>query len=376
MRTKYLNLVPVIAGTALCSASPVIAQSVQEPVVVEPGPVAASSRFITATKGVTASLDISEEESKAEVAVGGSFFAEHSTSADRRSQDELLWKIGAELPVGGKSNLLDKSTLDFLSGGVTFSGALTWTHSSSRPDQLDERFFEPHIEEARQACLAKRAANDCSAEFANNGLKASSLVLNNLPDLYERLVGKSSRRNYDNYWIIGLKGSVGIKDFYFTTPGTLAESKDGRESYSTALSFTYFPRDRVSAFTLEAEYSNAYEAADETIVCKTVIITPADDCVTASPTGPTLKEHIVLRGEYRNSQVFSIAGRSVGLGLSGSVDTLSGDIGVEMPLYFDLGSSSPFLPGVKLGYSRIADKPKNDNEDFTIALFLKTSFGF
>lgn len=362
----------LLSGACLLTGLPLTALNAQDlaPVtLVEAGPPAPSDRFDTITYGATASLDISEKKAETNLSAGGDLTTTRQAGGGTQVQDALLWKAGLQIPLAGNADLTDDATLDFLDGGLTFTGGVTWKHFTSSLQALADPVFEPYLEEAIAECArqAGRTAEQCAVL---RSLPPAQAVRDYLPRIYRQL----DRTGYAGFWTVGLSGSLGFRNFDYVLPGTLAEKDVTHESYSVKLSGVYYPADRVSAFKLEAEYGEAYEPADETIVCKDVVSVPSEDCKKASPMAPEKQESLVFRAEMRRYLVSLDGGSGLGLALTGSVDALSGDLGVELPLYYNLGAKSPILPGIKFGYKKDVSKASNEDEEFSASVFLKTAF--
>ena len=328
-------------------------------------PPAASGRGDDPLSGISFSLDVSEEESKAGASIAGFFTKptpDDRTNPGRRTS--LGWKLGIDVPIGGTDDLLDRATLDKLGQGTKLSGAITFLSYKSDPAKLGSPEFIALMDRAAQVCRDKAKTDQERAGCAYYG-PSPSFVLKHLPSGQLAM----QRALFSGYWSGGLKGSASFKRYDWVSAGTLAKNNSKPTAYSAAAWVVYYPSDAVSAFKIEGEYASAPEQADEEIICKTVVVTPKDDCVKAAPSVPTREESLVVRGEYRRYFPFSSGKGGIGAALTGSVDTLSGDYGVELPIYLTLPQTTDVLPGIKFGYS-------SKKDDFTVSLFLKTSFGF
>ncbi len=353
-----------VAGSII-SFSQAKAQTLRGPDAVEEGPPAPSDRFDTITRGFSTSIDISEKEAKTSASIGGVLTTGQDTGIVEQKQDAFFWKLGVEAPIGGTTDLLDPK-LDVLDNQVSVTGSLTWKSYSSSLSDLSDPRFEPYVRAAIEVCEEQKK-KDCDAHLR---VPSSIFVQDHLPEVYRHL----SSAIYDPFYAVSFKGGVGVKEFDYTLPGAFTDEDDTKVSYSLAIAGVYYPSDTVSAWKLEAEYGSTFEAAEEGIVCRTVVADPATDCKSAVPSEPTSKETLVARVEYRRFFILSNVDKGIGIAPTGSIDLLSGDIGLELPIFYKVGSKSPVMPGIKLGYTKDSSKPNDEDEDFTIAFFIKTSF--
>ena len=336
-------------------------------------PPAASGRSDDPLSGISFSLDVSEKESKSGASIAGFFSKptpeERASSGQRTS---LGWKLAVEVPIGGTDDLLDRATIDRLGQGTKISGAITFLSYKSNPAAIGSSAFMAVMERAKRACRSKAEAGtepgterDAALADCNYYGPSPSYILKHLPSAQLAM----QRALFTGYWSGGLKGSASFKRYDWVNAGTLAKNSSKPTGYSATVWMVYYPSDAVSAWKFESEYASAPKQADAVIVCKTVVVTPNDDCVKAAPSAPTRKESLIVRGEYRRYFPFSTGKGGIGAALTGSLDTLNGDYGFELPVYLTLPQTTDVLPGIKLGYS-------SKKDDFTVSLFIKTSFSF
>lgn len=329
--------------------------------------------FVDAGRGFDTAIEISEEESTTAFKLSG-WIAR--PEPDAVSRVDLTWSIGAEYPIGGADNILDDATLDRLAGGPKLSfaiNALMFETGRVRPDNPE---FVRIMALAREACAEKqRIAISNGTLTEEKGQKELAYCATADPDPeFVRHNQPSARLQVNRalnsgYWSFGLKGSVGTDKFDFVTPGTLAEGERRLTAYSATLGVGYYFPDAVTAIKFAAEYSSGAEDLEKQVVCKTVIVTPADDCKVALPRAPSRENSFVLRGEVRRFIPFTNGKGGIGAALTGNVDTLSGDYEVELPIYLSLPGDTPILPGIAFKYS-------SDDDDFSVGIFLKTVFNF
>ncbi len=328
-------------------------------------PPAASGRGDDPLSGVSFSLDIAEEEAKAGLSISG-FFAKPTpeSRSNPGQRTSLGWKLGVDVPIGGTDDLLDRATLDKLGQGTKLSGSITFLSYKSDPAKLGSPGFIVLMDRAAQVCRDKAETEQEQAGCTYVG-PSPSFILKHLPSAQLAM----QRALFSGYWSGGLKGSASFKRYEWVSAGSLAKNSSKPTAYSATAWVVYYPSDAVSAWKLESEYASAPEQADAVILCKAVVVSPNDDCVKAAPSAPDRKESFVIRGEYRRYFPFSNGKGGVGAALTSSVDTLSGDYGFELPVYLTLPMTTDILPGIKFGYS-------SNKDNFTVSLFLKTSFGF
>lgn len=333
---------------------------------VPASPPVASGRDDDPTQGVSFALDIADDEAKAQIAVSGYLTSPRSSPEPGQARTDWMWKLAVSTPVSGsEDNLLEQATLDKLGNGTKISGQISLLNYRFERDRLGSKAFLDLMDRAAAKCIENAKGDTAKVQSCKDAFPAENFVLTHTPSA--RLA--MNRSLYSGFFAAGLKGSVSFDRFDFVTPGTLAENTSKQTGYSATLWGTYYPSDGVSAWKVEAEYSDAAEGADEEIICKAVVVVPNDDCTKAAPVGPTRKEALVLRGEYRRYFPFGSGKGGIGASLTGSVDTLSGDYGFELPVYFTIPGVDAVAPGIKVGY---ASKEK----DWTVGLFIKTAFSF
>lgn len=348
------------AISAALMAAPVSAQELQNQ----------SGDFVDATTGLDLTIEIDPKESSTVIAYGG--FVGGKGSSD------LTWSLSAEFPIGGKDSLVSGNTLDSLKGGPKVSFALNFLFADAGGFALDTPRFKDINQRAVTACLAaageKAAAGTFSAEQHKDEAAKCRLSLDYPTEDFVRnhLPGAELEMNrvvLGGYSTLGLEGSLGTAKADFVTPGTLAEGSKRQMTWSLAGTFAYFGSDAVSAYKFGAEFSRAPEELDKEVVCKTVVVTPADDCVNALSRAPNLEDSLVFKSELRRFFPFRNGKGGIGAALTGGYDVLSDEWEAELPIYFAIPGKSPVLPGISLGYKSKTDK-------FAVGVFLKTAFKF
>jgi hypothetical protein len=168
-------------------------------------------------------------------------------------------------------------------------------------------------------------------------------------------------------WRVGLKGSVGVKRFEFIELGTLAARDPSRPQFGASVFGALYLPGGTSAFLVNAEYQNGFEAPKEALVCKPVVVNPDKDCVTGVPGGPHNVERWNLSVEFRNVFELPKLPFDVAISPKATYDAHSDEFAAQFPIYFLPRKASNFSPGVSATYSSKTGK-------VGYAIFMRTSF--
>jgi hypothetical protein len=280
--------------------------------------------------------------------------------------------VDLTLPLGGADNLLTREAFDGLADGPSLS--LSWTSFRTRTsDPLDLK------RNPRAARITRDAAARCEAQVKAG--QAEDYTIEKCR-LHENRWERNFVRRFSGLSIpdlnrlvlspvlgFGLEGSAGLNRFRYRTPLTLAENSDTKPQFSIKAYGILFPRDGVSMLTGSALYENGYEAQDDQILCRAVIINPNDDCKSAAPGAPNNTEKLQFELEYRRVFPpipglgrFAIAPRV-------AFDALSNDYELELPIYLTPAGTDRLLPGVTISYD-------SRHDEVIFGLFLRRSFKF
>jgi len=310
-------------------------------------------------------FDVSGEDTKASASYKGYIHEDKKQTEGQRF--DVSWLVEGSVPLSGKDSLVGRPSLDALADGGKVGVGINLLGYSFPPvdKKLTSKAFIKLMNEAREACKKALKAGE-APEKCKGEDHSESFVGENAPWL--RLA--VNRAMFNAYWSVGIKGNIGFKTYKYYTAGTLAENSVSPNGYSGSFYAKFYPKDGVSAATLTAEYSSAPKAAEDTVVCKAVVVTPGSDCKYGAGAAPVREKALVVRGQYMRSFPFSDGKSRIGVTLTGSKDALSGDYGVEVPVNLSLPIFfGKFTPGVTLGYSSVADK-----RGFTASV--STSFAF
>jgi hypothetical protein len=308
---------------------------------------------------------VSEKDPEATITWGGY----GSTIDNYREGDDrhvnTSWTVGVSLPIGGSENLLDDATFDALGDGpkISFGFNLLGFRSASA-NLFSPAFKDEIMAEARVQC--RQTASDADELAKCNPLMPDPVFARTyLPKQEARI----NRALFNGFWTIGANFEAGINRFGYVSAGTLKKERTTKESFSLGLTASIFPADAMSSWTIESEYQNGFEAIDDQIICKTIIVDPNEDCLQAAPSAPKNVETLVFRIEYRRILPIGSSGNQIAFAPVASIDSLTGDYGFELPVYFVGKKKLPISPGVSIGYASKTD-------DVAFGVFLKTSFSF
>ena len=176
-----------------------------------------------------------------------------------------------------------------------------------------------------------------------------------------------NRKLFSGMWRAGVEGSIGTKRFEFIDSTTLGKVDQSKPQFSGALFGAYYPLDAMSTFILRVEYQNAFEAADDAVVCKAVVADPDKDCTTGAPTPPRHIKHVNLSAEYRRVIETGLKAGDIAISPTATYDTLSNEFVAQLPIYFIPKKAGPFSPGVTVSYS-------SKTEQVSFGVFMRTIF--
>ncbi len=290
------------------------AQASPRPAASGPQPVASpAGRSDGLLDGLGVELSVNNDKPEITLAFGRRLAATRTVGDDGFTAhfNQISWDLSASAPFGGKDDLSDPQTLDKLSNGssVTF--------------------------------------NLSQFSFSNSDASGSP-----------RQTGA---------WQVGGEATLGFNSFDYRDPGTLAEQSDDETQYSAGLFIAYYPSDFRSMISVGAKYQYAFEAQDEVILCKPVVLVPADDCSKSPPGPPTQLDGMLFNLEYRRTFDIGLQFGELAVSPVVTYDENSDDFGIELPIYLVPSAKSAVLPGIRIGYS-------SETDETTFGVFLKSSF--
>lgn len=329
------------------------AASAQQDHVPAPPP----GRSDSLVSGIAFDLSVSGEESEASVEIGG-FSARLDETGENAERLDLSWSVKLTVPVGGADDITARSTLDALAGGPKLTGSLSLMNFQSASRAFHSEAFGKLMDDARAKCR-ERGGSDCDIRFRDI-------------DFARKYLGRRrvNRAVFSGMWRAGIDASIGVNRFEHYDPATLGEIEQTEAQFSTGFYLAYYPSDAMSAMIGRVEYQNGFEAAASAILCKPVVVAPADDCVAGAPTAPAHVERLNLSLEYR--RVFDIGGwdgASIAVSPKFTIDALSEDYEAELPIYLLPPVNWPISPGVSLTYSSRKDA-------LDAGVFLRSIFKF
>lgn len=355
---------PTVAAAQGAGASPDTA---------ELGPLAPAGRSESALDGVSFDISLDDDAPSASVQVGG-FLVDNRPGVNGRAatQSNWLWSAKATAPIGGATDLSARSTLDALADGSRLTLSISHGRFASGTGNLNEEPFLGYMASARVNCVAEAERN---REYTPEERAAEVTRCNNVPrnPQFARQYSDASpaavnRALFGGFTFrVGGEASIGVDRFTYINAATLAEIEDTKVQYSGALFFTWYPSDAMSALIARGEYQRGYEAAEEALVCRPVVVDPADDCVTGISGPPSRIERLNFSLEYR--RVFDLRLRQGMIAISprATIDALTGEVEVDFPIYFIPRGTSPVSPGIRATYS-------SERGEVVFGVFLKTTF--
>ncbi len=316
--------------------------------------------------GFTYDVIVSTDDGKAKTDFS---YSGYLTSLKRRPSDsrrnDLTWKGGISIPIGGKTDLFSKGTLDNLANGTKFSIGTTLLSISSNPTAFGNSAFVMLWQQAVEQCKKNAGLDQAKLTACQSLTPREGDVRTYAPWLELQM----NRALYKSFWTLSAEVSVAVARYSLIEPETLNERKDNKTGYSAKITFSKYFADAVSRFRLEAEYSDAPDKANTTIICKPTVVIPADDCKTGSINFPERKDALILRGGYARYFPFRTGKAGIGVELTGSKDALSKDWAIEAPVYLTIPGITQISPGIKASYAS-----KSGENDFVASVFVKTAF--
>jgi hypothetical protein len=324
--------------------------------------------------GIAVDFAISDDDPEASIEVGNSFMLPVGRNAGGnrslaavggngprgRALLNANWNVKLTVPLGGGDDLTSSSTLFGLLNGpkLTVNVGLF----GFRVADLQTRRFREIMVQAAGRC---RDAATTEAERANCTDRPDPEFAIRHSGLPEAEINRSM---FSWMWRVGFEGSISANQYDHVEAVTLVKREDTHMTYSAALVAGFYPPDGMSAILLRGGYERGYESEDKRIICRPVVVDPANDCVTGIPAPAERTEALNFSLEYR--RVFDTGWRAGSLAISPSfaIDALSGEFKAELPVYFiPRDSDFPISPGIRIGYS-------SEKDEVTFGLFLRTTF--
>lgn len=357
------------AALALVLASPAFAQTGQrrspDTEIVPPLPPAPAGRIEATRRGVSLELEVEGEESLASAQISDVIKRMQVQDGQGNVKSgRLSYSLKASVPIGGSDDLTSNAALDALRNGPKLTFSLDFL--SFRSADLESPAFVQLWPEAIEACRRAAGADpekqrDCDA---NEAFRTPQKAYEYMP----RRRAEINRSLFSTFWRGGADASLGVNRFKFVDPATLKEADQTKIQFSAGAFAAIYPADALSSWTGRVEYQNAYEADEESVVCRPIVADPADDCVVAASAAPKNVERLNFSLEHRRI-LGPIGPGSLAISPRATYDALSDEFGAELPIYYALDGDVPISPGVTIGYS-------SEKDEFEVGLFLKTGFSF
>jgi hypothetical protein len=172
----------------------------------------------------------------------------------------------------------------------------------------------------------------------------------------------------------GLEAAVGVKDFKFLDPMTLAKGQSRKTQWSASVFYNQYLRHSKTAITFSIGYERAYKEADKETFCPAASAGNPVRCVTGAGAPPTRDESLKFAAGIRHQ--FMSKGKLLPLAIAPLVtyDALDDEWGVDLPVYFLSDSTGNLTGGMRLGYLNEKDQSGRRKDDITLGLFVGLSF--
>lgn len=318
-------------------------------------------------------LDINEKKSEMTLSYAWGAHIQWNDAQNRQAEAvQNAFTAELTLPLGGGDNLLTREAFNGLADGPSLS--LSWTSFGMRAgDPMDAQrnpMIARYAREAAQVCEAGVQAGsvtDFTVEQCRLYATRPERVF--LRRFSGRSIPELNRAMLSLVTGYGIEASVGTDRFNFRTPVTLAENSATRRQFSVKAYGILFPPDGVSMLTGSARYESSYEALDDQILCRAVVVNANDDCVSAPPGPPNHVEKLQLEVQYRRvfSEIPSLGRFAIAPRVA--FDALNNDYELELPIYLIPSGTNRILPGFTISYD-------SRHDEVVLGLFLRRAFSF
>jgi hypothetical protein len=308
--------------------------------------------------GIDFTLDVDEEKSSSTFTVGG-FSSRQFDNDGSQAKRDTAWSIGLAVPLGGGDDLLDPDLIERLTDGIALRANLStfWFTSAADAQTNGSGLFRTQImPEAIRRC---------------KDLETDKSLCDQLPDpQFARKYLNDNRVNrslFSTMWRVGADAEIRLDRFAILDPVTLANNDETKPTISAGIYGAAYPSDARSAVVVRAGYENSFEAEDNGIVCKPIVVNVSDDCGVGVTNEPMNVERLNLSLEYRRAIELGSGSTSVAFAPKFEVDAIGGEWTGSLPVYLLLGTDLPFQPGMRIDYG-------SKDDETNVGIFVRTSF--
>jgi hypothetical protein len=277
-----------------------------------------------------------------------------------------IFSLVASTPIHGDDNALPAS-LDALANGSRVT--LRWGRFEIGRAVPNPRAIAIY-ERARQRCLTAHQDDQNAGQVGGICSGRSDALVHDYPPpgsppetrAFNAALLTSGATDY------GLDATVGINDFEWVSPTTLAHHTEQHTDWSVAGHIAHYFVPTKTALTASVSYQRAYKAADEQQLCPPNPVNPATDCVTAHGAAPSRNEHLLVSIGLRHQ--FMVGGGLLPLAIApaATYDAIDDVFGVDVPVYLMPGADGRLTGGIRFGY-----RSDRDNH-FSVAAFVGAAF--
>ena len=275
----------------------------------------------------------------------------------------------ASTPIhGGDDNL--PASLDALANGARVT--LRWGRFNiglASPNDRAETMFRA----AQRRCVSDHPEVSAQVATSFGGIcNEPGTVVHNYPATGSRAGSQTRELNANTLTSgatdFGFEATVGINDFEWRSPTTLALQTERHTDWSVAAHYAHYFVSTKTAVTASVSYQRAFQAADEQLLCPPNPANPATDCKTARGAAPSRNENLLLSLGLRHQ--FMLNGNLLPLAVAPIVtyDVVDNVFGVDVPVYFMPNGDGRLTGGVRFGY-----RSDHDNH-FSVGVFMAAAF--
>jgi hypothetical protein len=309
--------------------------------------------------GADFTVEVDEEESSSTLTFGG-FSSIQTDNGGSQAKRDTAWSIGLAVPIGGADDLSDEDIFEKLTDGIALKANLSTFWFTSAADALIDGngpFRTQIMPEAIRRCEALETDKSLCDQLPNPQFARKYLNDNRV-----------NRSLFSTMWRIGADAEIKLDRFTVLDSQTIAENDQIKPTFSAGIYGAAYPSDAKSAVVVRAGYENSFEAEDDGVVCKPVVVIVSDDCGVGVTDEPVNVEQLNLSFEYRQAFELGSGSTSIAFAPKFEIDAIGGEWTGSVPVYLLLDTDLPFQPGFSIDYD-------SEDDDVSFGIFIRTNFG-